>query len=391
MTEQEAAEAVEAVLESEIAAQEESHPHDRDAQDSAADASPSTSVEAPTALKPETPPEDLVETAHAHGEYEQQLTADPVQHASVHTTLEDQPSEDEAIASAAEQNSKEHTAAIPSDELPAAAQPALARQEPSAELSYSDLTALLSTPEGDAQPVEAPSSGAEEAWPAEHSSAEDSPAPLPKADLAQTAFEQAGPRKVGGEAAEHSGAGRQPPLPQPNPPPEPHDGELQPAEETKGGASGASTAADKYSLQPEQDVSPPHSQPEDTQKPAEVAHSEPLQDPAHLTPHTGVRGVAGAAGMAEQTPGRQPTEQQQAEIREFLASQGLHNILDGQQMDMPELQGEDITDQLSPREHGSQTDANLLEVRSPALPLPWRLFLHCSRSSQCGWGGSDPV
>jgi len=84
-------------------------------------------------------------------------------------------------------------------------------------------------------------------------------------------------------------------------------------------------------------------------------------DLAHITPPSSAGKAVEAGGHAVR---RQSVGQQSIapEIREFLVSQGLHDIAEAQQMETPGSLDDELADQLSPGERSSLTDANLLEV-----------------------------
>lgn len=375
---QRAEENEEAVLEEDVVSKEQSQiTRETDAESTAAETLQSISAEAPVVLSPEAPLYSSIESARDPGdttEDEQQLTADHPKDVSVHQHYP----QDESTASATAQDSEGRTAEVPAEELYSTVQPALGVREPTAELSYSDITALLTTSESDAHPAEASSSSSrsEEDWPGEHRSAGADgslagPTAPPSGALPQPAHEEAGQngRMVDLQKADIS---QQRSMPQPpsSPQPEPHSSAIQGSRPDQGTREADETI-------PEEDISLLDNEPGDLDQLAGMAPTDQMKDRAHLTPQSAsVRGTVRAADAAEQAL-RQPAEQQQGvapEIREFLASQGLQHILEGQQMDMPELQAEDVADQLSPCEHGSQTDANLLEVSCPFHPLPWMLL-----------------
>ena len=264
---------------------------------------------------------------------------------------------------------------------------ALARQEPSAELSYSDLTALLSSSKGEAhEPDEVSSSGGGH----EEAVIQD----VPNED-SQPSSTSADDRLSAGDAADQSQSeGHEPGLMasadasatqqmtselQPHPPAVPNPSD-QRAEDVEPPALGPFGAVSNESVAEDgstgQDRPRPDSHADDANT---LAPQNALSDRAHITPPPSARKARLPDAADPAADARPPAVQQSGvtpEIREFLASQGLQHILGREQMDLPASQGEDLGDPLSPREHGSLTDANFLEVSHP-----FHGMLHIHRTS----------
>lgn len=257
-------------------------------------------------------------------------------------------------------------------------EPSLARQEPSADLSYSNLTALLSSSKGDGtdEPDNAASSGEEHQEVVNQESASERSQP------SDTTGDDRLPARYAADRSQSGGHEPEQPPPadmsvtqqmtsqlQPHPPEVPHPSD-QHTEDVERPASGPIEAVSAEPATEDgstgQQMSPPDRHASDTERSTFLA---PLDDRAHITPPSTARKAAQLPNAADLGAGSQPPAEQQSgvapEIREFLASQGLQHILEGEQMDIPASQGEELGDPLSPREHGSLTDANLLEVSRP--------------------------
>lgn len=292
------------------------------------------------------------------------------------SAIEEPPAQEEhetkLHSTALAQQSDGREADRPLEEPAGAAETALAHQDPSTELSYSELTRLLSTSEGDMEPHQASSiSDMEEEGTAEvtrqdsasYQNDNSTRVPAPDTEPADAPAQQT--------TIDDSGAAvsQQPQLSDP-----PHQDTSAPEEEPGGRdqhltveQSGASVEilpkVDTSAQHPAQASPPPANEPEgdagdmDTQT---QAKDQP-PDLAHITPPSSASRTVEAGGHAvlRQSVGQQSMA---PEIREFLVSQGLHDIAEAQQMETPGSLDENLADQLSPGERSSLTDANLLEV-----------------------------
>ncbi|BDA48701.1 probable differentially expressed in FDCP 8 homolog at C-terminar half [Coccomyxa sp. Obi] len=380
-TAQQTAEDGEAVLETDAGTQEDDYAATRvDGQETSADALPAMS-DADTSAQIGT--DASAKSAHDPGpcddggREEHPSKAEASQEESIHGGV---PKDDLDTASAqaadrlAQQNQLE--------EISGERELGLARQEPSADLSYSDLTALLSSSKGDAdEPDEASSTGGDHEEVVIHEFARERSQPSSTtADYdGSSARDAAAPSQSGGHEPEQTKPADTPVTQQmiselqPHPPAAPHPSDqhtegVEPPAAGPRGAVSAETAAEDGSTG--QQMSRPDSHADDTERPALLA---PPDDRAHITPPSTARKAAQLHDAADLGAGsHSPAHQQSSvapEIREFLASQGLQHILEGEQMDLPASQGEDLGDPLSPREHGSLTDANLLEDMNDILML----------------------